>query len=62
MNKNWIKDAITNKGGLHKSLGIKDGRKISETKLEKAIHSRNPKIRKEATLAKTLRRFRSRGK
>lgn len=62
MNKNWIKEAIKNKGGLHKSLGIKDGKTISETKLDKALHSKNTKVRKEANLAKTLRSFRPRGK
>ena len=62
MNKNWIKEAIKNKGGLHKSLGIKEGKTISETKLDKAILSKSPRIRKEANLAKTLRSFKTRGK
>lgn len=62
MNKHWIKEATKNKGGLHKSLGIKEGKTISETKLDKAIHSKSLKIRKEANLAKILREFRSRGK
>jgi hypothetical protein len=62
MNKNWIKEAIKNKGGLHKSLGIKEEKTISETKLDKAFNSKNTKVRKEANLAKTLRSFRPRGK
>jgi hypothetical protein len=56
--KNWIAGAVKNKGALHKSLGIKEGHKISESRLDKACHSKSPKIRKEASLAKTLRSFR----
>ncbi len=58
---NWIEDATKNKGALRKALGIKEGKKISSVKLDKAIHSKNPKIRKEANLAKTLRSFKNRG-
>lgn len=53
----WIKDAVKpeNKGKLRAKLKVKPGKKIPEGKLEKAEHSKNPKLRKEAVLAKTLR-------
>jgi hypothetical protein len=62
MKKDWIKCATRNKGALHKALGVSSDKKISEKKLDKALISKNPKIRKEANLAKTLRSFRTRGK
>ena len=46
------------KGALHKSLGVKAGKKIPEAKLEKAEHSKNPKTRKRAVLAETLKHMR----
>lgn len=55
--KNWIKEATKNKGGLHRSLGVPAGEKIPAKKLEKATHSSNPKVRKQAQLAKTLKGF-----
>ncbi len=53
--KNWIKGATENKGGLHRSLGVPEGEKIPAKKLAKAEHSSNPKVRKQANLAKTLK-------
>ena len=44
-----------NKGGLHRSLGVPEGQKIPAGKIEKATHSDNPKVRKQANLAKTLK-------
>jgi len=55
---NWIKAATENKGGLHRALGVPEGKKIPASKLAKAAKSKNPKVRKEAALAKTLARFR----
>lgn len=55
--KNWIKNAIKNKGSLHKELGVKEGKKIPEKKLEKAGHSKDDKLKKRAVLAKTLKKF-----
>lgn len=58
MNKDkWIQGAIKNKGALKKTLNVKPGKKIPLKKLEKAIHSKNPKTKKRAILAKTLRTF-----
>jgi hypothetical protein len=46
------------KGALHKSLHVPEGEKIPEKKLEKAEHSKNPKLRKRAVLAETLSKLR----
>lgn len=53
--KRWIKGAIQKPGALRKSLHVKEGQKIPAAKLEKATHSKNPKMRKRAILAKTLK-------
>ena len=54
---NWIAKAVSNKGGLHKSLGVPQGTKIPAKKIAKAANSSNPKIAKQASLAKTLSSF-----
>ena len=51
----WVQGAIKHKGALHKSLGVPEGKKIPEKKLEKAEHSSNPTTRKRAVLAETLK-------
>lgn len=55
--KRWIKEAVAKPGTLHKKLGVPMGKDIPEKKLEKAEHSKSPKLRKEADLAKTLKSF-----
>lgn len=55
--KNWIAGAIKKTGALHKSLHVKEGEKIPESKLKKAEHSKNPKLKKRAVLAETLKGF-----
>jgi hypothetical protein len=55
--KLWIKDAIKHPGSLHKTLKVPKGKKIPESKLKKAEHSKNPKTRKRAVLAETLKGF-----
>jgi hypothetical protein len=55
--KNWIAGAVKNKGALHKTLHVKAGEKIPESKLKKAEHSKNPTTRKRANLAETLKGF-----
>jgi hypothetical protein len=57
VSKNWIKGATKNKGGLHRALGVREGNKIPEEKMSKALHSKDPGIRKMANLAKTLKTF-----
>lgn len=57
----FIQKAIKHPGKLHKELGVKEGEKIPAKKLIKAEHSKNPTIRKEANLAKTLKSFHRKG-
>lgn len=51
---NWIKGAIGKPGQLHRDLGIPIGQKIPAAKLAAALHSKDPKVRRRAILAKTL--------
>lgn len=53
----WIQGAIKHKGALRKSLHVKEGQTIPESKLEKAEHSKNPTMRRRAALAETLRKL-----
>ena len=55
MAEKWIKGAIKHPGKLHRELGVPEGKKIPEKKLEKAEHSKNPTVRKRAHLAETLK-------
>lgn len=59
----WIQKALpkSSKGKLHKELGVPEGKKIPEKKLEKAEHSDNKKLKKRAVLAETLKKI-SKGK
>jgi len=61
--KKWIKGAIKpeNKGALHRSLGVPEGKNIPEKKLEKAEYSKNSTLKKQAVLAETLRNFKHKG-
>lgn len=53
----WIANAVKNKGALHRHLGVAEGDKIPQEKLEAAMNSKNPTIRREAALAHTLSGF-----
>lgn len=53
----WIADAIKKRGALRKTLGVKKGEKIPESALKKAEKSKNPKTRKRAVLAETLKKM-----
>lgn len=55
MSEKWIQGAIKRPGALRKKLGVKGDKKIPEKKLEKAEKSKNPKTRKQAVLAETLK-------
>ncbi len=57
MAKKWIRKATENKGALHRNLGVPEGQKIPAGKLASAENSKNPTIRKEASLAATLKGF-----
>ncbi len=53
----WIQKIGMKKGALHEELGIKEGKKIPEKVLKKAEKSKNPKLKKRAVLAETLKSF-----
>lgn len=55
--KKWIQSAIKHKGGLHKSLGIKQGKKIPKATLIKASKKKGT-IGQRARLAITLSKLR----
>lgn len=57
MKKKWIQEATKNKGALHRKLGVPEGEKIPAKKLAKAAKSKNPTVRKEVALAKTLKKI-----
>lgn len=46
-----------NKGALHREMHVKEGDKIPSGKLEKAEHSKNPKLRKRAVAAEIGRKY-----
>lgn len=54
----FIQKAIKHPGALRKTLKVKEGEKIPESKLKKAEHSKNPTTRKRAHLAETLGKLR----
>jgi hypothetical protein len=61
MGEMWINKALSKKGSkgkLHRELGVPQGEKIPAKKLANAEHSKNPTLRKEANLAKTLGKLR----
>lgn len=55
--KKWISEAIKKPGALHKSLHVPEGKKIPESKLKKAEHSKSPLLKKRAVLAETLKKM-----
>ncbi len=57
--KKWIQGSIDpkKKGALHRALGVPADKNIPTKKLEKAEHSKNSTIRKEANWAKTMKSF-----
>jgi len=57
--EDWIKKAIKHPGALRKKAGVKKGKKIPAKTLNKMAHSKNPTTRRQANLAKTLRKMNS---
>lgn len=49
----WIAGATANKGGLHRSLGVKEGQKIPPYLIREAARQKG-KVGKQARLAETL--------
>ena len=54
MAEKWIKSAVKHPGKLHRELNVPQGQKIPAKKMAMAANSKNPTIRKEVALAKTL--------
>lgn len=52
----WIQGAVKHPGALHKELGVKQGEKIPEKKLDAAA-KKGGKEGQRARLAKTLRKI-----
>ena len=57
MAENWIKGAIEHPGSLREELHVPEGKDIPQKKLQKAEHSRNPHVAKQAHLAEELEHF-----
>lgn len=55
--KKWIAKAIKHKGALRKKAHVKAGEKIPAKTLTKLSHSKNPTTRRQASLAKTLKKL-----
>jgi hypothetical protein len=49
---------IKHPGKLHKDLDVPMGKKIPEKKLDKALHSKNVTLKKEAVFAENAKGFR----
>jgi len=45
------------KGGLHRALGVPEGEKIPEAKIEAAKHSSNSHVQHMANFASTMKGF-----
>ena len=50
-----------NKGKLHRNLGVKQGKKLTMSELERAKASKDPAERKRATFAMNARHFAHKG-
>lgn len=55
--ENWISSAIKKPGALRKTLKVKKGEDITESKLKKAEQSKNSTTRKRVFLSDTLKKF-----
>lgn len=47
----------SHKGLLHKKLGVPQGQKIPQARIDKAAKSKSPALRKEADFAKIAKKF-----
>ena len=58
--RDWIQGAVKHPGALHRDLGVPQGKKIPASKLDRALHSDNPTLRRRAQFAENMKRMRSR--
>ncbi len=56
--KHWMQGAVKHPGGLHRALGVPLDKNIPRSKIEEAARSKNPRIRKMASLAETFAKAR----
>jgi hypothetical protein len=58
--KHWMQKVAStmNKGGLHRALGVPTSKNIPRARIEEATRSKNPRIRKMASLAETFAKAR----
>lgn len=56
--KIFMQTAVKRPGALHRKLRVPMDKKIPEMKLEKASHSKNRLLQKEAVLAETFNKYR----
>lgn len=52
----------SHKGRLHEKLGVPEGEKIPEAKIEKAKHSKSPALRREANFAENAKGWSHKGR
>lgn len=52
-----IKIKASERGSLHRALGVPAGKKIPLAKIKKAENSKNPSLRKKAQFADNARHF-----
>jgi hypothetical protein len=58
--KKWVQGAIKRPGALHKALGVPQGKKIPDDKLNAAAKKKG-RVGQEARLAKTLKGMNRKG-
>jgi hypothetical protein len=58
LQEKWIQAMHMKKGALRKSLKVKAGQAIPESRLDKAAKSKNSTLRRRAALAKTFANMR----
>jgi hypothetical protein len=47
----------SHRGRLHRDLGVPEGQKIKAAALERALHSKDPAVRKRANFARNARKW-----
>lgn len=52
---------VKHPGKLHRELGIPEGKKIPQARLEQAANSKNPEVRRDAIRAKTMEGWKHKG-
>lgn len=58
MAEKWMQKAFdAHPGRLHRALGVPEGEKIPESKMEGAAHSKDPHMRQMANLAAKGKRY-----